>query len=532
MRRLLVVLVSPICALAGIILLLTFFSTVSAGAFPNLPEESGLAAVEPPAASLPAAKVEAGSARLVAPASRSNAGPFSNLARPQARLGPAAPQAALQMEVNYADEWVAGTTDAYASVMITVTNGADDIKETATVSADDSGDYFVSCDDWDSGNCPDIQPGDKVYGSVVGATAEINPVGSISTTADEVENTVSGELDANWFAGPLAVYCDVWEDSGPPSVIKSVDPDGGSFVCDFDDVGWNLQKGQTVAVRYFEPDGDSVINMLVWPWVRVNYGHDGVGADYAPDHTFSITVTDSGGALKALAATSSQSGQGWGGRGGFDTEEWQWQPEQPDIAPGDLVYVTADDGYRNTIEVGTINGALDVDTDTISGQVFAPGFAVSLTVECHPWGAWNAGIGDAPVKTTWAEPDGSVPYSCQWNPATEWDVQPGQQLAVLYQEPDQDIVIDVFSEPAASLQIEKWANGEPAAGGNFLYHLNYENNGDAPAENVVITDTMLGGLSYLADTSGLAHTGSGAGPHCLGFRHRRSRGKRRFRPVC
>jgi len=141
------------------------------------------------------------------------------------------------MDVNYAQEWVAGTTDAYASVMVTVTNNADIIKETATVSADDFGDYFVGCDDWDSGNCPDIQPGDKVYGSVVGATAEIIPVGSISTTADEVQNTVDGVLNASWFAGPLDVYCDVWEDSGPASVVKSVDPDGGAFQCDFDDVG-------------------------------------------------------------------------------------------------------------------------------------------------------------------------------------------------------------------------------------------------------------------------------------------------------
>jgi len=58
----------------------------------------------------------------------------------------------------------------------------------------------------------------------------------------------------------------------------------------------------------------------------------------------------------------------------------------------------------------------------------------------------------------------------------------------------------------------KWSAGEPAAGGNFLYHINFENNGDAPAENVQIIDTMVGGINYLSDTSGLSHAGSGSGP--------------------
>ena len=82
--------------------------------------------------------------------------------------------------------------------------------------------------------------------------------------------------------------------------------------------------------------------------------------------------------------------------------------------------------------------------DVISGPIFVPSVGVTVSVECHPWGAWAAGLGDAPIKTTAAAPDGSVPFSCQWDPLTEWDVQPGQQIGVMYVEPDSDRVIDAY----------------------------------------------------------------------------------------
>ena len=69
---------------------------------------------------------------------------------------------------------------------------------------------------------------------------------------------------------------------------------------------------------------------------------------------------------------------------------------------------------------------------------------------------------------------------------------------------------------APHLQIQKWADDDPAEGGNFMFHVQYVNQGDADAENVTITDTLQGGMTYLSDTSGLGHTGSGAGPPSFG----------------
>ena len=67
-------------------------------------------------------------------------------------------------------------------------------------------------------------------------------------------------------------------------------------------------------------------------------------------------------------------------------------------------------------------------------------------------------------------------------------------------------------EGAPHLRINKWADGSPGEGGNFSFRIEYWNDGSIPAENTVITDTMSGGMTYLTDTSGFAHTGSGSGP--------------------
>jgi uncharacterized repeat protein (TIGR01451 family) len=406
----------------------------------------------------------------------------------------------LQIDVNYAHDWVAAATDPSATVGVTLTDNGGALKDLALVSADDAGALLVGCNDWSSGQCPDVQPGDRVYGSSdSGAIAAVDPVGRITGQVDAGADTVTGRLFADWFPGPLDVRCELWEEPSSPVVTTTAQTDGGSYTCSFQGA-WDLQRNQVVAVRYFEPDGDSIINELTWPWVRVNYAHDWVGANYEPGHSFWITVTDDLGGVKAAGTAESVPNGGWGGDG-FGTAEWT--PGQPDITPFDFVYVSADDGYTNTVEVGEISGTLDIEADAVSGPILAPGFGVTLTVECHPWGAWEAGLHDVQVKPSWAEPDGSVPFTCQWNPDTEWDIQAGQDVAVMYIEPGDDRVIDVYRDPAPHLRVQKWADGAPGEGGNLVFRHSYQNVGDAPAESVVISETLFG-MTYLVDTSPFA----------------------------
>jgi len=70
---------------------------------------------------------------------------------------------------------------------------------------------------------------------------------------------------------------------------------------------------KTSPVRYYEPDGDSVINIFGLPWMRVNYGHDWVGGTYPAGHTFWITVTSSIDVVKDTAEIETEPGWGWAG---------------------------------------------------------------------------------------------------------------------------------------------------------------------------------------------------------------------------
>lgn len=405
----------------------------------------------------------------------------------------------LWLTVNYAHEWVAGHTNPGAAAVVTLTDSAQTVKATATVIADSNGDFFTNCSDWSTNpNCPNIQNGDGVAVSALGLTVTIDEIGNITGDLDADTNTVSGILHAPWFTGTLNVRCEVWVEMGPPGIDTTADANGGAFTCDFDDVGWDLEPGQDVAVMYWEPDGDQIINVLSFPWARANYAHDWVGINYAAGHTFWITLTDTIDNIKATAVISSWSGGGWGADG-FDTQSWHWSPAQPDIQPGDKVTFLSDDGYYNQVEIGVINGNLNVAADTITGTINAAWFTETLTVECHPWGA------PFPVdsKQSAAAPDGSTPWNCSW--AGEWDIVPGQDVATMYLEPDYDRIIDVYRDPVPHLRVNKWADGAPTESGNFVFHVEYWNDGDAPAENVIITDTMQG-FGYLFDTNSYAVT--------------------------
>ncbi|MFQ5436144.1 MAG: hypothetical protein ACE5FD_14830, partial [Anaerolineae bacterium] len=111
-----------------------------------------------------------------------------------------------------------------------------------------------------------------------------------------------------------------------------------------------------------------------------------------------------------------------------------------------------------------------------------------------------------------APPDGLTAYTCAWNPGTEWDVQAGEDIAVRYAEPDGDGVINVFNEiapGAPDLVVGKTSWGQPTGGGAYVYNMTYENIGGAIGTNVVVSDILPTGMSYITDTSGLTATFSG-----------------------
>lgn len=151
--------------------------------------------------------------------------------------------------------------------------------------------------------------------------------------------------------------------------------------------------------------------------------------------------------------------------------------------------------------MGTITGTLDTRNDSVAGRIYARWFTQPLDVLGQVWACCGA-----PEKRTTAPPDGSIPYMLQWDPATEFDIQPGQDVAAMYVEPDGDRVINIFREPVPNLRVEKWAEGnaQTAPGGAAVYTIHYRNDGDGVATSVLLTDTLPALSTYVADSSGVA----------------------------
>lgn len=422
----------------------------------------------------------------------------------------ATPQAdTLSLQVHYAQDWVGGITNPDVPVLIIVFDDQGLEKSRASVTADEAGHFFTLQEHWIP-EVPDIVPGDAVSAEVAEFTAEINPVGTIQGMVDLSSDTVAGKLDASWFEGTLDVACEI---PGEPSSVIShtASSSGGDFLCDFGDAAWDLLPTTPVAMSYSEPDGDRVINTALVHFLQVNYAHDLVAGSYEPGHTFWITVTDAivdpdDLSIKAEGIAVSTPD---GGPGGPGFSEVAWSPAPPDIHPGDHVLLLADNGYENEVKVGEINGLLDLAADTVGGTLLVPQFNRELLVECLPWGAWEAGLDDIPEKQDMAASDGSEPFLCEWGSA--WDIVPGQDVAVMYHEPDGNRVIDVYREPAPYLRVSQWMRGQAAAGGNLAIRVRMQNDGDGPAEQVALS-SIPSGLVYLGDSSSFPVSGGGSEP--------------------
>jgi len=182
--------------------------------------------------------------------------------------------------------------------------------------------------------------------------------------------------------------------------------------------------------------------------LRVNYGHDWVESFFPAGHEISIQVTDQDGNEKATAEVFTTPRDEWGGDEGFQTIPENWAGGvPPDIQPNDWVYAQVDSGQTAEMQIGDINGMIDLANDAITGTIDAPWFPsdVEVFVECHPWGAG----GPQPEKYDAVLPDSVDTYTCSW--FGEWDIQAGQDVGVGYFGPDGHWVANAFFEPVTIL---------------------------------------------------------------------------------
>ncbi len=381
----------------------------------------------------------------------------------------------LVLNVNYAHDWVEGDYEPDHTVWITVTDSGGTVKATAEMLTGEipwwGGNTGFSTnhgDPWQPGR-PDIQPGDFVHGAVsTGYTATVE-IGQITGFVNVDADTITGTVDAAWLhpdPGTVDVDCQPWgAPEGTPGKSDTVIPDGSDiYTCAWDPgTEWDVQPGQDIGVFYREPGGHQIggaFHAPVWDLIlNIDYYDNWIEGYYEPDYTVWLTVTNSSDEVKAVAKMTTGEVSWWGGQTGFSTNDGNpWHPSRPNIEPGDWVHGFVSSGYTATVQIGGITGEVDVDVDLITGTVDAPWVSAQpVGVDCQPriWPEW------APDKQTTVTPDGSDVYTCAWNPATEWDVLPGQKIAVGYREPAGHRVSYVFHSPILEIHYQHdWVEGE------------------------------------------------------------------------
>ena len=435
----------------------------------------------------------------------------------------------LYLNVNYGHDWIEIWYPPDHDGTFTVTE-SDGVTVKATV------DFTTAVVPWWNGDTgfstnmdgvvwnperPNIQAGDWVFGEVdVEGTiysAEVQ-LGEISGEIDIESDNITGTIDAPWL--PQDVEVEVWCNpygGEPPNTggkSDSVLPDGTDpYSCAWDpDTEWDIQPNHAIGVYYGTPENQWIINVFTAYTdeliLNIHTDHDWINGNYEPGHEVFLQVLDPDGLEKAHITLPTGYMPDWGDTSGFDTgmEGAVWIPSHPDIQAGDVIHGEVDDGsqFWADVEIGILTGFADVASDTVTGTLDAswlmPG---PITIGCYIW------ENNAPEnKYDEVTPDGSDTYTCSW--AGEWDLVPGSNLMVAYIEPEGHQIVGDFSPPAPHLRIEKWfeGGGSPGVGGNATFYIQYVNQGSETAEDVIITDTMVG-MTYMGDTSGIDPSGAG-----------------------
>jgi len=433
----------------------------------------------------------------------------------------------LALNVNYGHDWIEGWYPPGYEVTLTVTE-SDKLTEKASITLTTAeipwwggGTGFstnIEGAEWIDEQ-PDIQAGDWVLGEVevdsVIYSSEVR-VGTITGEVYITTNSISGTINAPWLPQDVevSIWCDPW--GGPGGIDSKGDwvlPNGDdTYTCAWDpSTEWDVEAGQDIAVSYGTSENHSIQNVFKGYTdeliLNIHYDHDWIEGYYEPDHTVNLTVYDSEDRVKATISLPTGYIEDWGDTTGFATyqESAQWVPDHPDIQPGDRVHGEVDDGSQFTADVviGDVTGEPDISTDSISGTVdvewLLPG---PVDVGCYIWEENGRNVYDSVV------PDGSDNYECVFEGDNYYDIVFSTNLMVAYFEPEGHQLIGDFSPPAPYLQIENWfiGDGSPGVGGNAAFWVQYRNQGEAPAEDITITASMVG-MTYLRDTSGFSFSG-------------------------
>ena len=147
---------------------------------------------------------------------------------------------------------------------------------------------------------------------------------------------------------------------------------------------------------------------------------------------------DSGGTLKAHAtATTTLNGTDgyFAYSDGFCVEKDDWSDSLLDIQPGDWAHFRANDGFTNSVQVGTITAQLTRAPTLSQARLQLRGSSYRCKDLLWQWGVFG--------RTFTVDPNGGA-YFVDFSPD---DLLPGMEIEVGYMEPDMDQVANVFRAP-------------------------------------------------------------------------------------
>jgi len=391
----------------------------------------------------------------------------------------------LRLRVNQSHNWVDACSTPGATVWVTVTESSGNVKGTASGQMSPNGCLGAGEFDW-GGQPPDIVVGDRVDGLSSDGSSGMASVIAITGQVDANANTLTGQvLDVPY---PATVQGEIWQ-AGATSPRTQTDLEG-HFTLNFSP--FDVQPWMDVAAWYIQPDGNWVGAVFRPPhlFLRVFYDHDYIEGNTTPGATVWVTATDSLGQFKGTNSATAR------GDGEYYINGVTSGTQPADIVPTDWVTAISSEGITTAIQVIRIEGVLDLAANTISGTMSGPGatFPGQGAVRVHTlddrWFFWNDLAIDAAGR-----------YFL--NMSDQYDVVAGDEVQVFYHHGNQNYTERSFLVPVPDLVVEKYHWGQAAPGGRHLYEIRYRNDGQ-DAHNVVITDTLPAGLTYITNTAGLA----------------------------
>ena len=320
-------------------------------------------------------------------------------------------------------------------------------------------------------------------------------LGDIQIELDLENDIVYGQIDAPWLSDPLPVTCSIWNVDDGPSIDLIMPPDPGSYTATLVTSGGILAQVRPWLSAILDPDNGRVYNTFEWPVLRAQIGPASNGDRHIWGHnaganaTVTVTVeTDLGGFVAETIVVADE----WGN---FDTGQ---ELPEGSLAIWNWVNISSSNGLTAAMQIYPMDGIADIDTDVVTVTAAGPPFFTINLEYCQPgWcGYYDTGdIGE----------DGMV--SVDLMAESGFDVRPGTDYQAMLDTRDGNFVYYMWQLTAPDLGVWKWnSNGYARPDGTVVYTIQYRNDGNEPAENATIVDTIPAFTSYFDDTSGLPVT--------------------------